>query len=67
MHQKMQHLKDDDQSEFKFSLAVTSSSRNERVLFHCILDAFIEIQKFTLGYLSADIILTWAGMSVISP
>ncbi len=43
--------KKNDQSEFNFVLAESSSIENKFHLFHCIQDAFIVSQKLTLWYL----------------
>ncbi len=40
--------KKNDQIEFTFVLAESSSNKDECLLFHCILDAFMVTQKFFL-------------------
>ncbi len=45
-------LKKNDQSEFNFVLAESSSIKNKFHLFHCIQDAFIVTQKLISWYLS---------------
>ncbi len=45
-------LKKNDQSEFNFVLAESSSIKHKFHLFHCIWDAFIVTQKFISWYLS---------------
>ncbi len=46
------HLKKNDQSEFNFVLAESSSIKNKFHLFHCIQDSFNVTQKLISWYLS---------------
>ncbi len=48
----MQPTEKNDQSEFNFVLAESSSINNKFHLFHCIQDAFIVTQKLISWYLS---------------
>ncbi len=51
-HRTMQPTEKNDQSEFNFVLAESSSIRNKFHLFHCSQDAFIVTHKLLSWYLS---------------